>query len=191
MKEQPIMQNEKNLIKRLKEKDSQALSILYDNYSGAIYGVLLKMSRDETIAQEVLQDTFLKIWDKSAQYDPDKGKFYTWAYRIARHQMLNFLRKPSLLIQNEDVSVYKDKEAPEDRTEALLELRGCIQKLEPHHQKALELVYFNGLTHREAHEEMDVPLGTFKSYIQQAVKKMRELYNKELLVLILFLENVL
>jgi len=69
-----------------------------------------------------------------------------------------------------------------------LELEGSLKKLEPHHQKALELVYFNGLTHREAHQEMDVPLGTFKSYVKQALKKLRESYKEELLIVWIIIE---
>ena len=181
--------NETLFIDQLKNRDETALSKLYDKYSGAIYGVIIRMCRNEEIAQEILQETFLKAWDKSHLYDASKGKFYTWLYRIARNTTLNFLRKEEKLIQTEDLSVYKDEEEGVEEHSALhTELKGALAKLDAHHQKALKLVYFNGLTHKEAHEEMDVPLGTFKSYVRQAVEKLRVVYAKELLLLICIIE---
>ncbi len=176
------MQDNLELIQRLQQKDSKALSEIYDHYSGALYGVILRICKNEAMAQDLLQETFVKIWEKSNQYDPKKGKFFTWSYRIAKNQTLNSLRNPNKLIQNEDLSVYINK-TDEDPKIDIQELDGSLKQLEPHHQKALELVYFNGLTHREAHEEMNVPLGTFKSYVKQALKKLREVYQKELLIL--------
>ncbi len=184
------MQEDLELIKRLQNQDNKALSIIYDRYSGALYGVILRICKNEEQAQDLLQETFLKIWQKSNQYDPSKGKFFTWSYRIAKNLTLNALRNPRKLIQNEDLSVYKDEEVEESGSD-LLELNGSLKKLEPHHQKALELVYFHGLTHHEAHEEMNVPLGTFKSYIRQALKKLREAYQKELMILWIIIEMMI
>ncbi|MBT8271672.1 MAG: RNA polymerase sigma factor, partial [Bacteroidia bacterium] len=99
---------------------------------------------------------------------------YTWIYRIARNNVLNALRKDNDLIQNTDLSVYEDRS-----TEEVMDfesLKGCIQKLESHHRQAIELVYFKGLTHRDAHIVMKVPLGTFKSYIRQALKRIKDNY---------------
>ncbi|PTX58377.1 RNA polymerase sigma-70 factor (ECF subfamily) [Kordia periserrulae] len=175
------------LIERFQNRDETALSKLYDMYSGAIYGVIIRMSRNEEAAQEILQETFIKAWNKSHLYDATKGKFYTWLYRIARNTTLNFLRKKDNLIQMEDLSVYKD-EGEEAHDDLHTELKGALAKLDAHHQKALKLIYFNGLTHREAHEEMGVPLGTFKSYVRQAIKKLREVYDQESLMLICILE---
>ncbi len=184
------MQDDLGLIKRLQNQDSKALSIIYDRYSGALYGVILRICKDENMAQDLLQETFLKIWQKSNSYDSKKGKFFTWSYRIAKNLTLNALRNPSKLIQNEDLSVYENKDSSEPELD-LLQLNGSLKRLEPHHQKALELIYFNGLTHREAHEEMNVPLGTFKSYIKQALKKLRETYQKEIFLLWIILEKMI
>jgi len=179
--------NDTIYIERFQNRDETALSKLYDMYSGAIYGVIIRMCRNEEAAQEILQETFMKAWDKSHLYDASKGKFYTWLYRIARNTTLNFLRKDQKLIQTEDLSVYKDA-GVEENENLHVELKGALSKLDEHHQTALKLVYFNGLTHKEAHEEMGVPLGTFKSYVRQAVGKLRDIYAKELLVLICILE---
>jgi len=175
------------LIEALQQKDATALSKLYDKYAGAIYGVIVRMCKDEVTAQEILQETFMKAWDKSHLYDASKGKFYTWLYRIARNTTLNSLRKQDKLIQTEDFTVYNSEEEVSE-PETYEELKGALKKLEKHHQRALTLVYFNGLTHREAYEEMGVPLGTFKSYVSQALKKLRIIYKKQLLILICIIE---
>jgi RNA polymerase sigma factor (sigma-70 family) len=183
-----FMRNDKLLILELQNKDEAALSKLYDYYSPAIYGVILRMCKDDEQAQNLLQDTFMTIWEKGYQYDSKKGRFYTWAYRIAKNKTLNFLRRPQNLIQNEDLSVYDNKEEDVSDDMDYLQLNGCLTQLDAHHQKALELVYFKGLTHREAHKEMDVPLGTFKSYIKQALRKLQLSYDKAVVLFIMLNE---
>ncbi len=182
-----LMQNDNTLIQNLKNKDERALALLYDKYSGAIYSVILKTIRDEGKAQNILQDTFITVWEKAQSYDESKGRFYTWAYRIAKNKTLNVLRKSNPLIQTDDFSVYKNKEDAISIDPEYLELNGAVTTLEQHHKEAIELVYFKGLTHREAHKEMNVPLGTFKSYIRQALKQLRETYAKTLSLMLLIL----
>lgn len=182
------MTNDKTLIIQLQAKDEAALSQLYDKYSGALYSVILRMCKDEAQAQDLLQDTFMTIWNKSHQYNFDKGRFYTWAYRISKNKTLNFLRTKKELIQNEDLSVYSNIEEEIDLNSEFLQLNGSLKKLEQHHQKALELVYFEGLTHREAHLKMDVPLGTFKSYIKQALKRLQDVYGKTIILIFVLIE---
>ena len=182
------MQNDKVLILELQNKNEAALAKLYDYYSPDIYGVILRMCKDDQQAQNLLQDTFMTIWEKAYQYDPTKGRFYTWAYRIAKNKTLNFLRQSQNLIQNEDLSVYNNKEDVISDDMEYLQLNGCLKKLDVHHQKALELVYFQGLTHREAHQKMDVPLGTFKSYIKQALRKLQHSYDKAVVLFIILTE---
>ncbi|GAA4816381.1 RNA polymerase sigma factor [Litoribaculum gwangyangense] len=184
------MQNDIALIIQIQNKDEVALSKLYDNYAPALYGVIIRICKDEQHAQNILQDTFMTIWEKAHQYNSEKGKFYTWAYRIAKNKTLNFKRKSQNLIQTEDLSVYANKEDSITIEPEYLQLSGCLKQLEEHHQKALELVYFNGLTHREAHKEMDVPLGTFKSYIKQALKKLQLSYDKTVVWLLILIEVI-
>ena len=163
------------LIEQLQQGNAKAFEKLYDQYSGALYGVIVRICTDRSLAEEVLQDTFLKIWEQAQLYDPDKGRFYTWAYRIARNTSLNAMRAKGKLIQTQDLSVYKAEEDEQKDPDLFPDLKEAMKQLEPHHQKALELVYFRGMTHREAHQVMDVPLGTFKSYVQQALKQLRTL----------------
>lgn len=175
-------QEDSEIITRIIQKDRNALYQLYDKYSGALFGVILRICRNQSLAEDVLQETFIKIWEKIGSYDAEKGKFYTWSYRIAKNTALNALRNTDNLIQNEDLSVVKDK-GVEGTEIDLKHLNGAISRLSPHHQEAISLVYFRGYTHREANEEMGVPLGTFKSYIRQALQMLRESYKTELVLI--------
>jgi RNA polymerase sigma-70 factor (ECF subfamily) len=176
-----------DLILQLQNGDKSALYSLYDKYSGALYGVILRMCRDKEMAEDLLQESFVKIWKKIDQYDPTKGKFYTWSYRIAKNTTLNSLRKTSPLIQNEDLGVYEDV-ADEETFQDFSVLNGVLKNLEPKHQKAIELVYFKGYTHREAHEIMEVPLGTFKSYVRQALLQIKNRYKEPMAIIWLCFE---
>ncbi|RIV34228.1 RNA polymerase sigma factor [Flagellimonas lutimaris] len=175
------------VITRLISGNDTALYQLYDKYSGALYGVILRMCRDRTKAEDLLQETFVKIWNSIDTYDASKGRFYTWAYRIARNTTLNSMRTKDKLIQTDDLSVYDNKETNEEVPD-YTELKGSIKTLEPHHQKAITLVYYRGYTHKQAHKAMGVPLGTFKSYVRQALKQLRETYTKKLVYIWIFLE---
>lgn len=183
-----LMTDDKALILKLQNRDESALSLLYDRYSPALYGVIVRLCRDEQMAENLLQDTFVTIWEKSEAYDFDKGRFYTWAYRIAKNKTLNFLRKPNKFIQTDDLSVYTNRTEEVNNEIDHLKLKGTLKQLEKYHQRAIELVYFNGLTHREAHEEMNVPLGTFKSYIRQALKQLQDSYLKVVSLLMVLIE---
>jgi RNA polymerase sigma-70 factor (ECF subfamily) len=137
------MQDDHLLILQIQNKNESALSKIYDDYSGALYGIILRMCNDEQNAQNLLQDTFLTIWDKADQYDSEKGKFYTWAYRIARNKTLNFLRQTKNLIQIDDLSVDIPEETSSENEESV-KLEGFIDTLEEHHRRAIELVYYKG-----------------------------------------------
>ncbi|AWX45520.1 RNA polymerase sigma-H factor [Flagellimonas maritima] len=181
-------QVDSELIARLSNGDKSALYGLYDKYSAALYGVIIRMCRDGAQAEDLLQETFVKIWRNIDRYDPDKGKFYTWAYRIARNTTLNSFKGKDNLIQSGDLSVYKDKATEPEPN--YLQLKGSLKKLEPHHQEAIALIYFKGYTHQEAHEKMGVPLGTFKSYVRQALKQLRKSYTNELVWLWFIFEMI-
>jgi RNA polymerase sigma-70 factor (ECF subfamily) len=185
-----LMVDDRVLIKQLQNKDEIALSQLYDKYSSALFGVIIRICRDEQHAQNILQDTFMTIWEKSNSYDANKGRFYTWAYRIAKNKTLNFIRNSGSLIQTEDLSVHSNKEDEITIDPEFYQLNGLINKLEKHHQKALELVYFKGMTHKEAHAEMEVPLGTFKSYIRQAIRQLQETYTNTIALVMVIIDLV-
>lgn len=177
--------NERELVRRMRQGDHAAYMALYDQFSPALYGVILRMCRDRDTANDLLQQSFIKIWENRDSYDPSKGKFYTWAFRISRNVTLNDFRKRGRLIQSEDPSVYIKE--TDDSEELPIDVSGLLKSLEEHHRKAIELVYYKGLTHRQAHKRMDVPLGTFKSYIRQALRELRKACGMGVLLMMIYL----
>ena len=128
------------LMKRMEDGDSSALTSLYNKYAPALFGVIYRMCNDRAIAEDLLQESFVKIWQQASAYDPEKGRFYTWAYRICKNLTLNELRKNKKLIQNKDLSVYENSDDSDSETLDPLQLHGAIETLEPHHKNAIELV---------------------------------------------------
>ena len=122
---QPCPLKDIDVIARIINKDKNALYLLYDKYSAALFGVILRICENRSLAEDVLQETFVKIWNKMPSYDPEKGRFYTWAYRIAKNTALNAIRNTQPLIQEEDLSVLKVVETSNE-THDIEKLNGLL-----------------------------------------------------------------
>ena len=85
---------EQHIVSLLKEGDQRAIPLIYENYSGSLLGVIVKITKDEALAQDALQESFIKIWKSSKKYDSSKAKLFTWLYRIARNTAIDKLRSP-------------------------------------------------------------------------------------------------
>jgi RNA polymerase sigma factor (sigma-70 family) len=165
-------------VKRLRAKDKSALEFLYDNYSGALYGVIFRVLKNEDIAEEVLQDVFLKIWDRFEQYDSTKGKLFTWMLNIARNQAIDKTRSKEISkdqktrgIENV-VSRIDDRERVEQKIEDI-GVKDIIKNLPDDQQFVVEYLYFKGYSQSELAEEFNIPLGTVKTRLRLAMQSLR------------------
>ena len=165
-------------MKRLQAKDKSALEFLYDNYSGALYGVIFRVLKNEDIAEEVLQDVFLKIWDRFEQYDSTKGKLFTWMLNIARNQAIDKTRSKEISkdqktrgIENV-VSKIDDRERVEQKIEDI-GVKDIIKNLPDDQQFVVEYLYFKGYSQSELAEEFNIPLGTVKTRLRLAMQSLR------------------
>lgn len=165
-------------MKRLQAKDKSALELLYDNYSGALYGVIFRVLKNEDIAEEVLQDVFLKIWDRFDQYDPTKGKLFTWMLNIARNQAIDKTRSKEISkdqktrgIENV-VSRIDSRESVEQKVEDI-GVKDIIKNLPDDQQFVVEYLYFKGYSQSELAEEFNIPLGTVKTRLRLAMQSLR------------------
>ena len=155
-----------------------ALEYLYDNYAGALYSVVFRIIKREDIAEEVLQDVFLKVWDKFEQYDTAKGKLFTWLVNIARNQAIDKTRSKEI---NQELktggieklvhSVDSQKQVEQD-TEAI-GVKEILKKLPEEQQFVMEHLYFKGYTQSELAEEFNIPLGTVKTRTRMALQQLR------------------
>ena len=172
-------QLEKNIIQLLKEGDKKALTLLYDNYSNALFGVALKITNDEALAKDALQESFIKIWKNSKKYNPEKAKLFTWLYRITRNTAIDKLRSfnnrnnKEVQIDNSNVYNVPAKSLNED----VLDLREHVAKLDQKYKIVLNALFFEGMTQQEASDELNIPLGTIKSRLKIALRELKKVYN--------------
>jgi RNA polymerase sigma factor (sigma-70 family) len=179
---------ENHIVELLLQGDEKAISLLYENYGDTLYGVALKVVQDHDLAQDVVQESFIKIWKKGTTYDPLKAKLFTWLFRITRNTAIDKLRGLGSKINNEiqmDVSdVYNL--GIEDIKPEYLDVQKNLEKLDPKYHEVLEALFIQGMTHQEAAESLKIPLGTIKSRLKIGLRDLKKIYMTGLSVLLYF-----
>lgn len=170
------------MVTRLKNKEQSALDYLYDHYSGAIYGVVFRILKDEETAEEVLQDVFLKIWDKIDSYDSGKGKLFTWMLNIARNQAIDRTRsrESSQRKKTDDIDYLVNKIDSQENSHLSVDaigLKEVLLKLPEDQRFIINQLYLQGYTQSEVAEEFDIPLGTVKTRLRLAMNELRSILN--------------
>jgi RNA polymerase sigma factor (sigma-70 family) len=168
----------------LQNKDRGALEYLYDHYSGALMGVIARILKKEELAEEVLQDVFLKIWDKIESYDPTKGKLFTWMLNIARNQAIDKTRSKEFSKGKKtgDIENFVNRVDREDYLEQQVDaigLKEVLKKLPEDQRFVIDQHYLKGYTQAEMAEEFNLPLGTVKTRMRLAMKELRNLLQIE------------
>lgn len=173
------MADERELVSRLRVKDHEAFRLLYVNYSDALYGVVFRILKDEDESKDLLQEAFVKIWDKFETYDTQKGRLFTWMVNLTRNLAIDRIRSADYKNHELQNFVRDNSERAVDRkystgfsTDAV-GLKGLILKLKHEHQILIQKIYFEGYTQADLAEEMDVPLGTLKTRLRAAIKALK------------------
>jgi RNA polymerase sigma-70 factor (ECF subfamily) len=172
--------SEDTLIAALRRQDRGALEHLYDHYAGALLGVVARILKKEELAEEVLQDVFLKVWERIDSYDETKGRLFTWMVRIARNLAIDKTRSKEFSKDKKtgelDNYVYRiDKnEFVEQKVEAI-GLTDVLKRLSEEQRFIIEQHYLSGYTQAEIAEEFNLPLGTVKTRMRLAMKELRNL----------------
>lgn len=179
------------LVQLLKARDKSGMTLLYEHYAPALFRLLNERLGSKEIAQEALQDVFLKIWSNIDQYDAGKGRFFTWMVRITKNYAIDVLRskkfKDGRKTDQLPTYVYNDSKLSEEAYVKDSGLQKVLKNLSPEEQKIIDLLYFKGYTHREASKELDIPLGTIKTRTRKAIKVLRSILGEEGLMRFLFL----
>ena len=166
------------LILGLKNQNQAVFSYIYDNYSGALYGVIYRMVEDEEKANDILQESFIKIWSNADKYDPEIARLYTWMYRICRNTALNYMNLKSEKLQV--VSILDQKEVfnktIQNFNPDVIDLKVKVEGLDEKHREIIEYLYYMGHSHQEASDILNIPLGTVKSRVRVALSKLKEIY---------------
>ncbi len=178
---QPITKySEEELVTLLREQDQSAFSYLYDNYAAALNGIIIRMVDDTQLAEDILQEAFLKIWNNFKQYDSSKGRLFTWMINITRNLTIDTLRskgykKGKKISQDENsVTTYQDKNFTSDKFDTI-GLRKQLQYLKPEQKVIIDMAYFSGYTQEEISKEMEIPLGTVKTRMRSAITELRKM----------------
>ncbi|MEM7186052.1 MAG: sigma-70 family RNA polymerase sigma factor [Bacteroidota bacterium] len=179
-----FMKQPDDLIRKMQAGDHQAFSRLYDLYSRAIYGVILPIVRDTEIAEEVLQDVFVKAWNHASAYSTEKGRFYTWLLNIARNKSIDVTRSKAFRNSSKNLTTEKFVDTMEgqenfDRKTDSIGVKNLLAALQPLCIELLELLYFRGYTQAETAEELDTPLGTIKTRARKCIGELRKMIENE------------
>lgn len=172
--------SEEELVRLLKGKDTEAFSVLYDNYSSSLYGVIFRIVEIEENAQDILQDAFVKIWKRIDSYNSSKGRLFTWMLNIARNTAIDELRSVQFK-QGKQNRTIEDSVNTINATDSAtskvdqIGLKETVAKLKPEYKLIIDLLYFKGYTQEEVSKELDMPLGTVKTRTRAALILLREL----------------
>ena len=167
-------------LRRCVAGDRSALRMIYDLEAPRMLGVALRLLRRRALAEEVLHDAFVLIWQRAGSFDPARGEARTWIYAVLRNRALTILRGESrtdLVEDFEPMGLTSEGESPEDVTLRLSDtsaLKRCLERLEPPRRTAILLAYVEGLSHGELAGRLGVPLGTMKSWIRRSLLSLRE-----------------
>lgn len=152
------------------------IGVLYDQYSPALYGVILRIVQSQPTAEDVLQETFVKIWKNADAYDASKGRLFTWMISIARNCAIDYTRSKGYKQQVRAQGNFVNKEEQTDTFDTdHIGLKEIVAKLEPGNQEIIDLVYFQGYTPAETAEKLNMPLGTVKTKIRSALQLLRDI----------------
>jgi RNA polymerase sigma-70 factor, ECF subfamily len=170
------------LVRRLLQRDVSAFEELYDRHSRLVYALVLRILQQATTAEEVVQDVFLQLWRNTAQYDGSRGPFVPWLLTIARNRALDQLRlKSERQRRREDqtdelppVVAIPDFEGLLDEKRRATRVHELMNSLNPQQRRAIELAYFEGLSHSEIANALKEPLGTVKSWIRNGLLRLKE-----------------
>ena len=177
------MAEDRNIKELLDSNPRLAIDKILDKYGGALLGVIMKIVGSREVAEDVLQDTAVKVWQNAEKYDESKGRLFTWLLNIARNTAIDKIRtkkfQQNQKSQSLEDSVYNNVTFSEEIKTKDAGLQKVINSLEEKYRKIIELLYFKGYTQKEVTEELGLPLGTVKSRSRIALRKLRELLKND------------
>lgn len=170
------------LARRLLQKDVEAFEQLYERHSRIVYALVLRILQQGSTAEEVVQDVFLQVWRNARHYDEQRGPFIPWLMTLARNRALDRLRLKSERQRRQEAQTEEFPpvvEAPQyekdlDEKRRAERVRALMASLHPQQKKAIELAFFEGLSHSEIAESLKEPLGTVKSWIRNGLLRLKE-----------------
>lgn len=174
--------DDSELVARLKRRDPEAMSTLYDRYGRVMYSLILRVVRNESVAEDLVQETFLRVWNRVHGFDQDRGALGPWVLAVARNRAIDYLRSvqgraidtPIESERLENPALFTNLETSILNIDRVRRLRGAFEKLSPNQRTAIELAYYEGMSQTEIAEHLKQPLGTVKTWVRTALKVLRD-----------------
>jgi len=174
--------DEADLVRRLKERDPHAMSDLYDRYGRLAYSLIYRVVRNGAAAEDLLQETLLRVWNRVQSFDPQKGALGPWILTVARNRAIDYLRSIDgrmaagalELDRIENPALFREFSDSALSIDRARRLKGAFEKLNANQRMVIELAYFEGLSQTEMAVQMKQPLGTVKTWVRSALKILRE-----------------
>ena len=167
------------LVQRLVARDEQALRILHDRYARNLLHVITRLVRDESLAQDVLQEGLLKVWLSIDRYDATRGRLFTWMVRVCCNQAIDAMRSPRQRFHRDtrslEVSGAQHALAPSTFNPEHIGLRELTLRLKPRQLEVIDLLYFGGCTQAETAEHLGIPVATVKTRARAALQVLAQL----------------
>ncbi|WP_179339653.1 RNA polymerase sigma factor [Winogradskyella ludwigii] len=168
------------LVKQFQDKNHVAFEKLYGMYSKSIHGVVYNIVKDTAIADELMQDVFIKAWNKADTYSSKKGRFFTWILNIARNAAIDKTRSKAFKQSKQNlnaeyfVDIIAGHDSLDDSTDAI-GIKKFVTELGEKCKAVIELLYFKGFTQKEASEELQMPIGTIKTRNRNCIQQLRDM----------------
>src|ERR1051326_2694639 len=177
-----LLKEDPDLARRLKNRDPQAMSDLYDRYGRITFALIFRVVRNEAVAEDLVQETCLRVWNRVQALDHEKGALGAWVLAVARNRAIDYLRSVEGRMTQSAFDLEKLEQPGHfinmensilnmDRVRAL---RGAFEKLTPNQRLVLELAYYEGLSQTEMADRLKQPLGTVKTWVRTALKLLRD-----------------
>ncbi len=175
-------ERDRELAERLKKRDPQAMADLYDKYGRLTYVLIHRIVRNVGVAEDLVQETFLRVWNRVQAFDHEKGALGPWVMTVARNRAIDYLRSvDGRMSQNafeletsESPALFANLETEVLNSDRARRLKAAFEKLTANQKLCIELAYYEGLSQSEMSERMKQPLGTIKTWVRTALKVLRD-----------------
>lgn len=172
------------LLQHIANRNQAAFTVLYERYGSAVYGLAMQVLSSPSLAEEVSQDSFMKVWNNPQQYDPKKGRFISWLLTVTRYTAIDRIRAEKRQVTSDATPVeYTNIESklgiPHDplRRDGQL-IQKFLTQIPPEQAILVKLGFLQGMTHAELAEKLDLPLGTVKTRVRLGLQKLRVLWQE-------------
>lgn len=181
IKTKKIFLEEAELIAAMQQRKKIGADALYEMYSGSLMGIVSRVISDTEIAQDVLQEALVKIWNSIQQYDASKGRLFTWMVNVTRNLAIDKVRSKDFRNHSKNQDLENHVNAIDESRNSvykpeLLGVKDLLEKLKPEQKIIVDMIYFKGYTHVEVADELAIPLGTVKTRLRMGIIELRKYF---------------